>query len=370
MRAQVVLGLGYGDEGKGLTTAFLVSKAKNPAVIRFNGGHQAGHTVVKDGISHVSSSYGSGVLYGALTYIMNSCVIYPRAIINENHVLKSKMKVIPPLHVHPFTPVTTPFELMVNQKMEELRGTKRHGSVGVGFGETLQREENHYHLFAQDLLFPSILKLKLKNIQENCYPNFDFGREKMDEFLEECRKTAEIIKIDNGNNVFFDYEELIFEGAQGVLLDQKFGFFPNVTRSNTTSQNINQFLAALEVVPEMYYVTRSYVTRHGAGPMLNEDNDILLNNAEKETNKSDPFQGDLRYGQLDVEAINYALMCDMQYSSFPTIDRHLVVTCMDQFDLNLAPVLDEIEMNFTSILTSHGPEAKHVTDYKPLTISK
>jgi adenylosuccinate synthase len=150
MKVSVVLGLGFGDEGKGLTTNWLCKD--NDLVIRFNGGHQAGHTVVIGENRHVFSNFGSGTLKGAPTYWSKYCTIDPLGIMEEYKALKS-IGANPVLYIDPYCPVVTPFDIASNRIKEK---TKTHGSCGIGFGETVRRHESYFKLHALDLLFPSI----------------------------------------------------------------------------------------------------------------------------------------------------------------------------------------------------------------------
>lgn len=327
MKASIVVGLGFGDEGKGVVTASLVSKAFNPLVIRFNGGHQAGHTVIKDGYRHVFSSFGAGSLHGAPTYWSNFCTVYPTALVNEFQVLK---QFDPVLYIDPLCPITTPYDVWSNQK------NAHHGSVGVGFGETIRRQENHFTLFAKDLKHYSVLKLKLEQIKY-----YYKSTQHVNEFIDDIQEMLSIVRIEKPTHD----GDLIFEGAQGILLDQRFGFFPHVTRSNTTSQN------AISLVPKMqteiFLVTRAYQTRHGNGPMTNEGEPIELINNENETNKSHPFQGNFRISPLDIDLIKYAIECDDSINHFP---KQIVMTCTDQ-----VKNIPELDSKYP-IIYSNSPE--------------
>lgn len=363
----IVIGLGFGDEGKGLTTSYLCSICENPLVVRFNGGHQAGHTVVKNGASHVSSTYGAGALYDIPTYISEYCTFFPTAMLNELRKLQEDNMVDPRLIVHPLCAVTTPFDLSHNQKLEDDRGTQRHGSVGVGFGATLQRQEDYFKLYVQDLEFPKIVWAKLQNIAK--YYGWDFKKAvtelKLDQFMEDVKYAVSNIDIMNYSEIRDEQEwDLVLEGAQGVLLDQDHGFFPNVTRSNTTTKQAMQVWYRLSndaSYPEIYYVTRTYQTRHGSGYMSNEDNIPLVNN-EDETNVSHKYQGHFRIGSLDPEMLNYALYCDQNYAPKDS-RKHLVVTCMDQFPISIEQLKRDLIMEFQSIHVSYGPDPENVKEY-------
>lgn len=362
----IVIGLGFGDEGKGLTTSYLCSKVKNPLVVRFNGGHQAGHTVVKDGVRHVCSTYGAGSLDNIPTYISHHCTFFPTAMVNEFLTLSEDKNAHPRLIVHPLCPVTTPYDLLHNKRIEDDRGTDRHGSVGVGFGATIQRQEDYFKLYVQDLQYPKVVLAKLRNIAE--YYGFGIGPDTIDSFMDDIKYLLNIIEIMDYDEVRIGHDwDYIFEGAQGVLLDQDHGFFPNVTRSNTTTKNaieIYNTLKPLSTPPDIYYVTRTYQTRHGAGYMSNNDDiESQLKNNEDETNQSHDYQGHFRIGSLDPDMLNFALDCDSNYAPVKS-KKHLIVTCMDQFPISIATLKHHLNTKFESIHVSHGPDRINITEYK------
>lgn len=331
MRISIVLGLGFGDEGKGLATSYLASQNKNTAVVRFSGGHQAGHTVIHNGIRHVFSNFGSGALHGCPAYWSRFCTFYPTAVVNEYEILKKK-DIAPKLYVDLLCPVTTPFDVHANRITEN---KNRHGSCGVGFGATIERHENNFKLFVQDLFFESVLKTKLDNIHQYYGGKNVFltshAKSKAD-FLEHVSRVKDIIIPDSlTKENCANYEHIIFEGSQGILLDKDFGFFPNVTRSNTTSKNallLSDSWGVDRKDVHLYYVTRTYQTRHGNGFMTNEEIPFFLSNNKDETNATGEFQGEFRTGALDIDLLNYALTCDFNFSE--VLKRSLIITCADQ----------------------------------------
>jgi len=202
MKVSIVLGMGFGDEGKGAFVNYLCSKAKNPLVVRFNGGHQVGHTVVVDDKRHVFSNFGSGTLLGAPTYWSEYCTVNPMGVLKEGNALRS-MGIDPILMFNANAMITTPFDVLKNLKLD---GLNNHGTVGVGFGTTIQRNDDHYHLYVRDLKYPAIRDIKLKNIQEKYYGYVspDNSRTKMmiEEFKSACDDMMRRFDvIDNLDNV-------------------------------------------------------------------------------------------------------------------------------------------------------------------------
>ncbi len=343
--SQIVCGLGFGDEGKGLTTSFLCEQSqsmksyghrafgmkRSPIVIRFNGGGQAGHTVVHNGERHVFSNFGSGTLQNVPTYWSHYCTFCPASLISEYNALR-KIGAEPVLYVHPLCPVITPMDVLFN------RSDTTHGSVGVGFGDTLQREADHYHLYAMDLAHPTVLRQKLEQILRY-YRGKSTGWgdsiiQENEKFIERAQESLKYFEFNEGD-ILGSYSDHICEGAQGILLDQQFGFFPNVTRSHTTSKNAISILAGSNLVQDLdiYYVTRAYQTRHGNGFLSNEKEFAppVLTDIENETNVKHEYQGEFRKAILDIDMLKYALRCDTLFTSVVRdVKRHLVITCVDQ----------------------------------------
>jgi adenylosuccinate synthase len=346
-----VIGLGFGDEGKGLTTSFLCSKEPAAVVVRFNGGHQAGHTVVHNSHRHVFSGFGSGTLQGNETYWSHFCTFYPPSFVRERSMLEAFS---PKITVHPDCPVTTYFDVDHNRVAEK---TRKHGSVGMGFGATIAREEAHYCLRVRDLEYPTVLRLKLESIvryygiQEDVTPEIDL-------FMAHCAKALKYITISGYGAL--NGRSCIFEGAQGVLLDQSAGFFPHVTRSNTTSQN--SFLIRKEP-GTIWYVTRSYLTRHGNGPLPGECSLELAHN-EQETNQLHEYQGQFRTAPLNIELLKYAISVDSAFSGKNGRDctKALMITCVDQYMVDLDMIKKELKGLVKSFYISTGPRAADVFD--------
>jgi adenylosuccinate synthase len=345
--ARVVLGLGFGDEGKGLTTDYLCLNSHNPLVVRFNGGHQAGHTVVtKEGHRHMFSNFGAGTFRGVPTYWSSYCTFSPAYFLEEYALLPVRPKLL----LDKKAPVTTHYDVLFNRALEASRCENRHGSCGLGFGATIERHWAALPLFVEDLFRPEIFKKKMVSIRSYyrkkleqqtkfCFDAFDHDSEDRDFFHDvndlENLISEGAIQLTEEKQIFSSdqpWSTYIFEGAQGILLDVNFGFQPHVTKSNTTSKNaleiLRRNLVESDMEPEIYYVTRAYLTRHGAGPFPQYDCPIELINTEEESNQLNEYQGSFKVGYLDIDLLNYALKCDQEFS--PGLKKHLIVTCLDQ----------------------------------------
>lgn len=321
-----VIGLGYGDEGKGHIVNDICKKQNIHAVVRFQGGHQCGHTVYQNGIKHVFSNFGSGSIFHIPTYWTKYCTIHPTGIINELKILKTK-GITPTLVIDPLCPVTTPYDILFNQQQEYIN---KHGSVGVGFGSTIARHEGCYKLFALDLLCDDVLNVKL-----NAIASYYKIKPCHDEFINNIKEMLNYPSIHITKILLDNISNYVFEGGQGILLDQDHGFFPNVTRSYTTSRNIFELYKEFNLYKaiEINYVTRCYLTRHGNGylPFEDERDNIISYPNENETNVYNRFQGKFRYAPLNMDLICHSLYCDKQYHSTNIeVNKLINITCLDQ----------------------------------------
>jgi adenylosuccinate synthase len=350
MKAHIVVGAGYGDEGKGITTDFLCSQKSDAIVIRFSGGQQAGHTVIVDGIKHIFSNFGSGTFRSVPTYFTEDCTIYPVTIVREFDVLKHKTH-IPGITFHPLVSITTPYDVFANRECKE---NCKDGTCGLGVGKTMYRNhETPYKLYAIDLLNPVLLQEKLNAIKEFYHiktPSVELQKE-LNAFNQAVISFSFNIE---GYSMLKDYKNLIFEGSQGILLDMDHGVFPNVTYANTTSKNAHKVCDILKIKNRtVYYITRAYHTRHGAGVFENEP--IKITNNEEEINVFNKWQKEFKTGQLDYNLLNHAIRTDSIYCPENT-KFNLVVTCNDQvkekFDLM------KIYKTFKNVFYSFSPESK------------
>lgn len=325
-RARAVIGANFGDEGKGLVTDWLCSQGAG-MVVRYNAGAQAGHTVViPEGDRHVFSHFGSGSFLGVPTFLSQFFVVNPILFFKERDKLNA-LGFDPVVYAHPTCLVTTFADMIINQRIEDARKDGRHGSVGVGFGETIERSNlPHLKITMADIWNGRSLEATLEELC-NKYAMFRTGKmiddaePMIQAFMKGCSVLADAIHplgIDQ-------CEDPVFEGAQGLLLDQNNKqFFPHVTRSNTGMKNVRILCeqAGIDTI-EPYYVSRTYLTRHGAGPLPGENPNISF---KDDTNLPHAYQGTLRFAPLNENNLYDRCAEDAE------MDYRLVLTHCDQFE--------------------------------------
>ena len=314
----LVAGLAWGDESKGGCTDYLTRKHNASLVIRYNGGHQAAHGVVlPDGKQHVFSQFGSGTFVpGVETYLSRYMMVNPVAMLREEEALQKVgvTDAFKRLTIDGSCLVVTPFDRVLNLLRES---QNKHGSCGVGIGET-RLYNNTYgadSLFVEDLKHNATCEVKLMLRQQRAYEaarvvggsseilvGNDIIRDIMagyHAFLDKHPNIVNAIAI-------HQHDTVIFEGAQGVLLDQRKEFAPHHTWSDCTLANADKFLDDHGFDGERIRVgcIRSYMTRHGAGPFNDDTNLDFL----PELHNTDAcFQGKFRRGHFDKAAIIKAL---------------------------------------------------------------
>ncbi len=348
-RVHAVIGAGYGDEGKGRTVDALAhALGPGAVVVRTNGGAQAGHTVVlPGGARHVFHHLGSGALAGAGTHLSRFMVSHPMTLGGELRAVAALGGAVA-VTADPRGFVTTPWDMMVNQAAEAARGGARHGSCGLGFGETVGRcEGTPFPLSVADL-FTADLRDRLLAIRGQWLParvqalgDAAAGSEflalagsdaVLDRFMLDCREFARLVRPRDDAELG-SARHLVFEAAQGLLLDQRHRNFPFVTRSNTGIRNMVALAEAAGVRRmDAHYVTRCYLTRHGRGPLPGERGLGGLFDIDDPTNGPNPWQEAIRTGLLDPAELAAAIGADLRDAGGRqvAVQPHLSVTCLDQ----------------------------------------
>jgi adenylosuccinate synthase len=280
----VVVGTQWGDEGKGKVVDWLTDHAQG--VVRFQGGHNAGHTLVIKGVKTALQLIPSGIMRdGVACYIGNGVVVDPTHLLSEIERLeKIGLDVRSRLFISESCPLILPFHVEVDKAREALRETSGAGKIGTtgkGIGPAYEDKVARRALRMQDLKHPERFAAKLRDLLE--LHNFALTGYLKSEALafqpifDQAMKMAEVLRpmmADVGYRLFKAHHagaNLLFEGAQGTLLDIDHGTYPYVTSSNCVAGNA---AAGSGVGPDMLQyilgITKAYTTRVGSGPFPTE----------------------------------------------------------------------------------------------------
>ncbi|MCE0493988.1 adenylosuccinate synthase [Vibrio salinus] len=282
----VVLGTQWGDEGKGKIVDLLTEEAKY--VVRYQGGHNAGHTLVIDGEKTVLHLIPSGVLRDNVKCIIgNGVVLSPDALIHEMEALEARgIPVRERLSVSEACPLILPYHIALDQAREAARGKKAIGTTGRGIGPAYEDKVARRGLRVGDLFDKAEFANKLKEVME--YHNFQLVNfykadpVSYEEVLEQALGYADLLTsmvidvTDELDAARKRGDKVMFEGAQGTLLDIDHGTYPYVTSSNTTAGGV---AAGSGFGPcHLGYIlgiVKAYCTRVGAGPFPTELDDAV-----------------------------------------------------------------------------------------------
>lgn len=350
---KAVIGASYGDEGKGLMTNYFCREAnksgKTCLTVLHNGGAQRGHTVsAKDGIRHIFHHLSSGTFSSSDTYFSDRFIINPMIFADEHSELSPDTKI----YCSPYCRWSTPFDMMINQIAEDSRGEKRHGSCGFGIWETVFRFANGNEPSFTGFMEMSTAKktVYLKKIRDKYLPwrlsmlgiseisdewkETIYNNKLIDNYIADCEYFWANTIIPDAN-ILESYPYIVFEGAQGLLLSQDFGENEkHTTPSYTGAENPVRMIGMLSGKNdvEVCYVTRTYLTRHGAGPFEGECHKNEINpHMTDMTNVPNGYQGTLRYGRLDVKKLRERISADFaKFSSVPGAQMSLAVTHLNE----------------------------------------
>jgi adenylosuccinate synthase len=329
MTVVLTAGLGFGDEGKGATIDYLartttVGDSFSTLVVRYNGGAQCGHNVLTTGHAHHTfSQFGSATLAGGQTHLSRHMLVNPVSLSNEAKGLEDEFGInaYEGLTIEGDALVTNFFQMFANQAREAKRGENKHGSCGMGIGETvgdfLQDPESAIRV--SDMQDRNRLRRKLTLSRDRKMDEFGaapygidtvkpFSDDRVDYYVDLYVGLAKQLKI--VDHTFLEQQlrkrrTIIFEGAQGVLLDQDHGFHPYTTWSDTTFGNALDLLNGYDGPVRRIGVVRGYMTRHGAGPLPSEVDEPFIRRDLH--NKWHIYQGNFRLGWFDLLLTRYAL---------------------------------------------------------------
>ena len=315
----VVLGSQWGDEGKGKIVDLLTEKAS--AVARFQGGHNAGHTLVVDGKTTVLHLIPSGILREGVTcFIGNGVVLAPDALLKEMKELEdNNVPVRERLRISPNCPLIMPYHVALDQAREAKRGSGKIGTTGRGIGPAYEDKVARRAIKLADL-FRNDLEEKLRNLIE--YHNFQLTQYykvdaiDFDETLKLCQEWKEEIKgmvtdvTEDLNQLRLAGENLMFEGAQGTLLDIDHGTYPFVTSSSVTAGGVSTGTGIGPLYLDYVLgITKAYTTRVGSGPFPTELFDDVGAHLAKVGHEFGATTGRARRcGWFDAEALRRAVV--------------------------------------------------------------
>ena len=356
MSTTVVLGAQWGDEGKGKVTDFFASSAD--FVVRFQGGNNAGHTIVVGDEKLALSLTPSGVLYPDCVPVIGSgCVIdlgflkKELEMLNERNVNTEKLAISPNAHV------VMPYHKLLDELIEESLGENKIGTTKKGIGPCYADKIQRRGIRVQDLLNKDLFEKKVKaNVEEtNLTLTKIYNQPPLvaEEIINEFNDYKDIVSnhvVDTSlliDNAIKDQKSILFEGAQGTLLDIDHGTYPFVTSSNTSSGN-----AAIgsgvgpKNIDRIVGVTKAYISRVGSGPFVteqkNEIGDYLI---EKGAEFGVVTGRRRRCGWLDLVSLKYSVRVNSLTELFIT-------------KLDVLSGLEELQL-----CIGYNTENKVITDY-------
>jgi len=311
----VVLGTQWGDEGKGKIVDLLSRDAD--AVVRFQGGHNAGHTLVIDGHKTVLHLIPSGILQpGVECFIGNGVVLSLKALREEIEELEAKgVEVRSRIRISPSCAIIMPWHEMLDRAREEARGDRAIGTTCRGIGPAYEDKVARRGLRTSDLMNPGTLGEKIEHVLD--FHNFvlteRFGVEPVSlrEMVDQAQELGEYFagQVADVSGRLYELREqgkrVMFEGAQGSLLDIDHGTYPYVTSSNTTVGGVCTGAGVgPDAIDYVLGITKAYVTRVGGGPFPTE---LFDTNGERLARRGDEFGATTgrprRCGWLDAVAL-------------------------------------------------------------------
>jgi adenylosuccinate synthase len=316
MKADVLLGLQWGDEGKGKIVDVLTSNYD--IIARFQGGPNAGHTLEFDGIKHVLHTIPSGIFHkGVINLIGNGVVIDPIIFQNEIIGIKKLDVKMSELLISKKAHLILPTHKLIDAASEKAKGKEKIGSTLKGIGPTYMDKTGRNGLRVGDISIPDFKqkyeKLKRKHIQILNFYDYEYELDQLEatwfESLETLKKYKHIESEHYIHNAIKQGKKILAEGAQGTLLDIDFGAYPFVTSSNTITAGA---CTGLGIPPnkigEVFGIFKAYCTRVGSGPFPTELFNEVGARLAKVGNEFGSTTGrPRRCGWIDIPSLKYAI---------------------------------------------------------------
>tara|TARA_B100000287_G_scaffold124735_1_gene116784 strand:+ start:893 stop:2164 length:1272 start_codon:yes stop_codon:yes gene_type:complete len=365
----VVLGAQWGDEGKGKVTDFFASNAD--MVVRFQGGNNAGHTIVVKNETIKLSLTPSGVLYpNCIPVIASGCVVDLGVLMSELKMLKEKNVDTSKLKLSSNAHLIMPYHKLLDELIETKLGKNMIGTTKRGIGPCYADKIQRQGIRVQDLFDEKIFEEKVATVLQDkneiitkIYNGEPFVLEKILDEFSDYRETVKRIMTDTSlliSNAVGEGKNILFEGAQGTLLDIDHGTYPFVTSSNTTSGNaaIGSGIGPRDI-DKIVGVTKAYISRVGTGPFLteqeNEVGDFLI---EKGAEYGVVTGRKRRCGWLDLVSLKYSVRVNSLTELF--ITKLDVLSGLSELKLNVA-----YEVNGSEV-TDFPRQQRVLYDGKPI----
>jgi len=349
MKVKVVVGSNYGDEGKGLVSGCLARDAilndrEKVLTCFYNGCNQRSHTF--EGIAR--HTLAAGEAYGSDTFYYKTFVVDP--------IMLWLTKSTP--IIDPRCRVIFPCDVLYGQSREK---QLKHGSCGFGLFSAVRRAEQMQEPYiVEDFFLPENHAFYQKiQYTDNWYKYQPNEIHNLTNFLRAIKWVKENCRFLRFEDIVNQYDTTIFEGGQGLLLDQtNIGDFPHLTPSSTGAFNIHEDIEKLGIIPELFYVSRSYITRHGRGPMEDEclKQDINSSIIDK-TNEPNEWQGSLRFGRINIISLTDRIMKDANYYQCDK-NINLVFTHLNYTDNKLETTQGKIEIPNFEFAKIYGSDKK------------
>lgn len=378
MEIKIIIGANYGDEGKGLAADYFAGQANNNNNILgvlTNGTAQRGHTVtLADGHTHVFHHFSSATFQGADTYICKDFTVNPMIFVKELGELEYKFDSLSALrfYIHPECKVVTPFDMLRNLRERTISGL--HNTCGAGYWNTLER----YDADIEPLTFGEVIKMdpvqleySLNQIYKYHFPKYSPLLTSIDikgliqHFIDDITVMAKWVEIAN-DNILNKYGTIIFENGQGLLIGQQ-----NDVDWNFCTPSYTGVYTAMKIIEsnhlltndiEVCYVSRTYLTRHGDGPLDHICNSQDINPEIYDfTNVPNINQGTLRYGKLDTQELRKRIDADFWQTAFGTrrYTKSIMLTHWNEYELDSLDDLSDAR-----IYISNGKTREQVEENK------
>ena len=343
MNAKVIIGANLGDEGKGTVVARCVKDCKGKVLnILTNGGAQRAHSILTESGSFTFQHFGSGTYHGADNYFSEYYILNPMQFVKECTDLLSRNVKIGKVYRNIGCRWSTPYDMMANQIIEQLRGENHHGTCGMGIWETVLRymktktvtlDEFIRMSFEHQMAYLRTVKgyfetqrLEVPDSWKSVWNNDMIALH----FINDCKFLKDFTEVFNSSELN-GYESLVFENGQGLMLNDTGKDIQGTTPSRTDSTYAMEIAKSFGVSDiELHYVTRPYLTRHGKGDLDKEcQRGVIASSIEEDrTNHYNQFQEDFRYAPLDLSALRDRIQKD-SVGQYKTV---LEVTHCDEMD--------------------------------------